>query len=220
MSVPERSRLPAPEGSSDARASDDRSPPHGKFLLEPLEPRVLLSAEPLLGEIYRSLLQDESERQAAELAVIVEEIDAATSAEIAAADAEDFGSAASSSNVQIAWPEGWQGSAENDSQVTSADDPDQGVPDAGNAAEATPELTLLAGPTTAQTTTENSAPADDSSLAATAENDQFTSFVAGSGLARAPPADDAISAALVAAAALHDNDLGLSDSSAVEEGGP
>src|SRR5258706_6664199 len=96
------SRGDLPVGARQAAASargverDTRSS-KSKFLLEPLEPRVLLSADSLLGEVYRSLANDEAERDGAQFAVIVQEIDAVTSAEIAAADSKDFGSAATES---------------------------------------------------------------------------------------------------------------------------
>jgi hypothetical protein len=46
-----------PDGTGTA---DTRPTAHGKFLLEPLEPRVLLSADSILGEVYRSLVDDEA----------------------------------------------------------------------------------------------------------------------------------------------------------------
>jgi len=74
---PALSRDTRPEGRAPEAT---RAPSHGKFLLEPLEPRVLLSADSILGEVYRTLLDDEARGPGADFAVIVEEIDAATSA--------------------------------------------------------------------------------------------------------------------------------------------
>src|SRR5690242_10206650 len=99
---------------ASARPAERDSPPtssKGKFLLEPLEPRVLLSADSILGEVYRTLANDEAERDGSQFAVIVEEIDAATSAEIAAAGSENSGAAASESAPVVAWGDGWQSTA-------------------------------------------------------------------------------------------------------------
>lgn len=105
----ERGEAGASEVADGARASNDaRRASKGKFLLEPLEPRVLLSADSIFGEVYRTLLEDEGQNTGAEFAVIVEEIDAATSAEIAAADGADCGIAATDSGPTVDWPEGWQ----------------------------------------------------------------------------------------------------------------
>src|SRR5688572_24800208 len=114
---------PAVAGPGDARSSS-----HGKFLLEPLEPRVLLSADSILGEVYRSLLDDEAQGPGRDYAVIVEEIDAATSAEIAAADGEEFGGAASENSPKVTWPESWQAGAADD----SADDSQAAADDASD----------------------------------------------------------------------------------------
>ena len=70
----------ARKAAASARGAErDTRPSKSKFLLEPLEPRVLLSADSILGEVYRSLVNDEAERDGGQFAVIVEEIDAATS---------------------------------------------------------------------------------------------------------------------------------------------
>ena len=201
-----RDAEPVSPGSGAAR-----SHAHGKFLLEPLEPRVLLSADSILSEVYRQLQDDEAQGPGRDFAVIIQEIDAATSAQIAAADGENFGSAASESGPKVAWPQGWQA---DDSQDASDEQPDAAVPAAEIAPAAAPEAALFAALTAASAAPENSDSGDGSSLAAGGDDQPFASFIAAAHLARGPPADGSISAALVAADSLHDSDLGLSGSSA------
>jgi len=200
-----------------------RAPSHSKFLLEPLEPRVLLSADSIVGEVYRSLLDDEARGPGADFAVIVEEIDAATSAEITAADGNGFGSAASETSPTVAWPEGWQAGALEDSAGTSdsasLDFPESGVPAPELVAAQAPAAALIEQAAGASTALRNSDSGDDSELSTIGLDDSFASIIPDSNLARGPPADASISAALLAADSLRDNDLGLSDSPQGDERG-
>ncbi len=209
---------PGSPGAGGARLSA-----HTKFLLEPLEPRVLLAADTILGEVYRSLLDDEARGDSAHFAVIVEEIDASTSAEISAADGNGYGSAASESSPSVAWPEGWQSSAPDSaadaSDTASLDHPDTEVPAPELVAEQVLDASQFEQALAASAAPQNSDSGDDSQVPAAGQDDTFASIIPDSNQARGPPADASIPAALVATESLHDNDLGLSDSSLGDEEG-
>ncbi|HEU4646005.1 MAG TPA: LEPR-XLL domain-containing protein, partial [Burkholderiales bacterium] len=199
-----------------AGAADARLSPHGKFLLEPLEPRVLLSADSILGEVYRSLLDDEARAEGAEFAVIVQEIDAATSAEISAADGNGFGSAQEQIAPSVAWPEGWQ----TDPGEQLAEEA-EALPAAAQETSESEDLQagLIAAAAIATSTPQNQPAGEDSSAVAGDEQDANSGIIPGTHLPRGPPANDQPSAAVIADESLADNELSLSDSPQGDEGG-
>lgn len=84
-----------------------KASPGPDFKLEQLEPRVLLSADnPLLGEVARLATQGDNDSAAGQANAHIQQLDAATSAEISAASGADFGGAASAPSVS--WGSGWQ----------------------------------------------------------------------------------------------------------------
>jgi len=219
-----REQAVPPDAEVGGRAQNDARPhSKGKYLLEPLEPRVLLSADSILGEVYRTLLDDEGRGPGAEFAVIVEEIDAATSAEITAADGDGYGSAASEFDASVAWPESWEtevadGSTQ-DPDSAFLEDLEASVPETSSADDQTPEAALydVAGATS--TAPEDSASQDDSSLVSAGDDDPVASTIPVSELPRGPPSEDATSSALIAADSISNNELSPSDSPAGDEGG-
>jgi len=202
-----------PDGPGPAQA---RLSPHGKFLLEPLEPRVLLSADSILGEVYRSLVDDEARSIGAEFAVIVQEIDAATSAEISAVDGNGFGSAQAQTAPSVAWPEGWQ----TDPEEQTADDAEAlpaVAPETTNAEDL--QAAQFAAAAVTSTATENQRAGDDSTPAGSDDQDANSGIIPGTHLPRGPPANDQPSAAVIADESLADKELSLSDSPQGDEGG-
>ena len=219
----ERGEAGASEVADGARASNDaRRASKGKFLLEPLEPRVLLSADSIFGEVYRTLLEDEGQNTGAEFAVIVEEIDAATSAEIAAADGADCGIAATDSGPTVDWPEGWQVGALQD----PTENPIRDLTHESEAAETTvatedeeqPEASVLEQAGAASADPELPLGEDDSQAVVASGDDPLSGTVTDSELPRGPPVASQISSALLSADSLVNNDLSPSDSPQGDEG--
>ncbi len=85
-----------------------------KFNLESLEPRILLSGDPVLAELARVVETDNQTDASQQPAVIVEEIDAALRSNIGlAADNEtpdDNANESQSSALTVDWPDEWQAS--------------------------------------------------------------------------------------------------------------
>ena len=94
------------------------------FRLEALEPRLLLSADPIVGEAAR-WIEDQTGQDADALAAIVQEINLATESQLTAGLASDATAPAGSA---VAWPESW--SAAGDASAPNA------LPNATGAAEA------------------------------------------------------------------------------------
>jgi VCBS repeat-containing protein len=92
-------RQPLANKAGAGKAALGCTPPFARrhFLLEPLEPRLLLSADSILSEVYRSLLDDAAQGPGRDFAAIVQELDAATRAETPA--------------VAVAWSDGWKPAA-------------------------------------------------------------------------------------------------------------
>ena len=123
---------PSTEGTAGDRIrSSPRSGepgPEQKFKIEQIEPRILLSADnPLLAEAARLALQGE-DVQSAQNSVHAQQIDAETSAEIAAAGGTDSGVAASAA-PSVAWGTGW-GSDADSGEPGAADEALTGPPSA------------------------------------------------------------------------------------------
>jgi hypothetical protein len=105
---------PGPErGVDQSRTDEDVREQPNAFRLEALEPRVLLSADPISGEFAR-VIQDAADDDE-DLAVIVQDI-----SDVAELHADTL-STESDSDVDFAWPEGW-------------DDTDDGADEDSNAA--------------------------------------------------------------------------------------
>ena len=100
-------------------SSTSSSPSGPEFKLEQLEPRVLLSADnPLLAEAARLAAQGD-DGSSAQIDVLAQQLDAATSAEIAAAAGADSGGASLVPPI-VAWGAGW------------GSDPDIGSPESAS----------------------------------------------------------------------------------------
>src|SRR6056297_436434 len=82
---------------------EDASANEKLFNLESLEPRILLSGDPVMAELARmaAVAEDDSQQQAA---VIVEQLDASTHAQLIGGD---FGSAGDTTEAAFAWPSEW-----------------------------------------------------------------------------------------------------------------
>ncbi|MGD8875225.1 MAG: LEPR-XLL domain-containing protein, partial [Gammaproteobacteria bacterium] len=89
-----------PESLSGNEAGRD-----SKFRLESLEPRLLLSGDPVLAELARWAENDGSTSDAEELAVIFQEIDQTSAADISAGNGSGE---ATRAGLTVAWPEGWE----------------------------------------------------------------------------------------------------------------
>ncbi|MBE9525962.1 MAG: LEPR-XLL domain-containing protein, partial [Proteobacteria bacterium] len=95
-----------------ARKNDSSSMlegPHShanQYRLESLEPRLLLSADPLLGELARWAEDDGRASESEEIAAIVYELDLVTESEIASS-AADYPPVKNSKANNVDWPKGW-----------------------------------------------------------------------------------------------------------------
>jgi Ca2+-binding RTX toxin-like protein len=214
-------------GPSDVRSGDGISGDHkpsspAKFRLEQLEPRVLLSGDtPLVAEVYRSLVDDKNDVGGAEYEATILQLDAATSAEIAASSGADFGAAQNQITANVVWPEGWQSAAAEDKvedNISAAATLDVAAAAADNTDVQSAEVVMLQQAATTTDTPKNIDAADDNSSAALANQDYLASTVPVTELPTGPPADGQITSALVAEDALNYSELSLSNSSVADEG--
>jgi hypothetical protein len=81
-----------------------------KFRLESLEPRLLLSGDPVLAELARWAESDGGTSDAEELAVIFQEIDHTSAAGVTAGNGAEE---SARGGLTVAWPEGWAVAADN-----------------------------------------------------------------------------------------------------------
>ena len=93
----------------------------GNYLLEPLEPRILLSADSIFGEVFRSLQDNEAQNTSNNLAIIIEEIDAALSSYLTTNNGNENLSL-ERAELAFNWPENWQNDASANDQLQSADE--------------------------------------------------------------------------------------------------
>ena len=145
-----RRRLPTPanrEQQTDPMPAEETVGDRAKFNLESLEPRILLSGDPVLAELARVVETDNQTDSADQPAVIVEEIDAALQSDIGlAADNETPDKNASSlqsTSASVVWPVNWQttetdvasrGEAEESLQMVSQPQSDiEAIPATSNA---------------------------------------------------------------------------------------
>ena len=99
-----------PESDRDKSAADDSSSrAHGKFRLEPLEPRVLLSGDSVVAVVaYQALLQAQTNDGSDGPTAIVEQLDDSTNSESRSADRGGNSTAANNAGPTVSWPESWQ----------------------------------------------------------------------------------------------------------------
>src|SRR5688500_20305034 len=102
MAFPLVNRIRWRQGGGGLAGHDAGQSYRRKFLLEPLESRVLLSAGPLLADVYRTLLEDHGP----DVPAIVEQVDALTSTQISAAVRGAFEPAPT-----VDWPATWRAPA-------------------------------------------------------------------------------------------------------------
>ncbi|MBK9021682.1 MAG: LEPR-XLL domain-containing protein [Sulfuritalea sp.] len=116
-----RSDSPSPEvdsGKSSADGSGLHS--HGKFRLEPLEPRVLLSGDSIAVAIgYQALLNSGADDTGNPLTAIVETTKSDTVSASTSADGSDETSVASGSKVSVAWSDSWLASSRTDADSSA-----------------------------------------------------------------------------------------------------
>ena len=96
-------------GTNTRSLPEDVSGQESKFRLESLEPRLLLSGDPVLAELARWVEDDGGANDTEALAVIIQEIDLATESEIATTSSNNSPIENSEANdIKVDWPEGWQ----------------------------------------------------------------------------------------------------------------
>ena len=185
-------------GKRTARDRDDADPmpiperdaasERSRFQLEALEPRLLLSADPVLSELARWLADDGASERENELAAVYEEIDAATAAASGHAAEGANQESGSSSPLVIEWPEAW--GSDDSGASDDADSDDAGVPAGPPATDA--EDDFAAAPQAADAAVQRASerlagdPANDPPAAVPAP--AGTTHAATGGDPRAPPA--------------------------------
>ena len=210
-----------PEARASAVSSGEIKPQAtGKFRLEALEPRVLLSGDTPFAEVYRTLLSDEKDGANANTDAYIQQLDAETSAVIAAANGSDFGNSASPSSVNVAWSDGWQFGANTDTantQDASETDDSDAVASTAETENGT-EIALLEQAATPPASPENIEADDDSLSLVSSDQDVLLNDIPSAELPRGPPVNEQHSSVVIAAESIQINDLSLSYSSETDEG--
>ena len=98
---------------------DDIEPTENRFRLEALEPRVLLSADPISGEFARLLDGSEDDSEADDIAALILEVDLAASAETEFLDAASDEIAAG--KITMDWPKAWLANDDAGEQHSAAE---------------------------------------------------------------------------------------------------
>ncbi len=196
---------------------------HGKFRLEPLEPRVLLSGDSIVVAIgYQALMDAEAKEAGNAVTAIVEELRSDARTESSLTDGGDRAVATDGSKVSVAWSESWLTGAATDSKndpkpasaieaettVLSSVDPDSG--DAQSAQFEQAEAVVAKQ--------QNSDSETDSSVVDTSDDDQIVALSTVTELPRGPPGDDQASSALVAQELINNNALSSTNSPTGDEG--
>jgi len=91
---------------------------HAKYRLEPLEPRVLLSADPLAVVLNGQLLTNAENGEANTL---VQQLDAGSDADAGTFDSGSQAGQSTQENLSVAWPESWQAGSTGDAQNAAAE---------------------------------------------------------------------------------------------------
>ena len=220
-----RLRPQLPESDSGKSAPEEGSVrPHGKFRLEPLEPRVLLSADSIIVAIgYQALMDAEAKEAGNSSTAIVEAVDADTDAESTSTDPSTGTESATGPKVSVEWSESWLAGSATDSET----DPDLALSTdvepqvllsetSGSADDQSAQFEQAAAVAAGQ---QNSDPDTDSSLAGTSGDDQIVPLTTVTELPRGPPDDGEGSSVLVAQELINNNTLSSTDSPTGDEGG-
>ena len=203
---PARTDLAAPRHDTQGR----------NFRLEALEPRVLLSADNPFADVYRTLLSDEKDGSGQPETVLVEQLDAATIAEIAAANGAENGAEEGRLDAMVAWPQGWQAASDDTAGVS--DDADTAPPETRTQAVSGSEnVGLETVPATANRP-EIQVRDDGSMRLQGADAAPIERRVMVSELPRGPPVDGSSVALVLADEFIQINDLTLSTSPRASEG--
>ncbi|MEH6515891.1 MAG: matrixin family metalloprotease [Halioglobus sp.] len=96
---------------------DEISNQVSQFRLESLEPRLLLSGDPVLAELARWVEDDGSGSEAEALSVIIQEMDQVAANELTAGIGGD---APDRADLTVAWPEEWTNTADNEIEQSAA----------------------------------------------------------------------------------------------------
>jgi hypothetical protein len=96
-------------------ATDTVAASRSPYRLEALEPRLLLSADPISGEFARVIQEGYDDDNAEDVSAIIQEVSdvAEIHSDAQSGDAED---------ANFAWPEGWDDADEDDDSVAEDDD--------------------------------------------------------------------------------------------------
>ena len=212
-------------GSDPANGAsrDSSSQARGRFRLEPLEPRVLLSGDSIIAVVALQTLQDAHANGAADApAAIVEQLDAGPAAQFAAADRGQDPGAATGVKTSVAWPAGWQPSAasgaKNDAETAVVGKQESQLEDAATADSATPQATQLEQVKADVAAQDKSADANGSAAVGMAGDDQVVTSPDTTQQPRGPPAESVPSAVVIAAEAFNNNDLKPTASAASDDG--
>jgi hypothetical protein len=213
----------ADRAAPGAASIPDRNAHRSKFSIEPLEPRVLLSADPISTVLYRSLQEDDAAAQQSEFEVVTEQLDAATSAEIAVASGSICGDAQADSSASVAWSGSWVSASADDTNsiASSSDSNDSSGAIAGVDSQDAQDNGSADSDAAATVATQSAGndSGDDSSLVFAFAEDSFSSTSVTNQSARAPPGDDAVASASLAGEVLSINELTKTDSLGESEGG-
>ncbi|MCC6474863.1 MAG: LEPR-XLL domain-containing protein, partial [Burkholderiales bacterium] len=221
-----RSREGVPAPGSDAETSHaSRAERQGKFRLETLEPRVLLSADSIVvSQVLRSLIDDQgNDGPGKDIAASIEQIDAATSAEISAVIRADSGGAQTPASPSVEWPASWRtdsADAADSASEAPAIDP-QGLADSTPeiAADKNSQAAVFERAGTRRVIPQSIGLESDSPLPLADSQGSFASVADTTPLPRGPPANEASPCARVAEDSLQSNELSFSNSASQGEGG-
>ncbi|HUL53652.1 MAG TPA: LEPR-XLL domain-containing protein, partial [Opitutaceae bacterium] len=220
-----RERSDLPEAGSRERAPGPvkaRAP--GKYRLEPLEPRVLLSADPLAMAVAGpALAAAVSNSDNASPNAVVQQHDAGQAADTGTVDSGNHAGQAAQENLSVAWPAGWQANSAEDAQAATAQAPasDKQAPVAATESadsEDSPAAQFLQAAAVVASQ-EKSPSTNDSSPVNAGDGGLPVSSPTDVQLPRAPPADDQFGAALVAVETKSSSEASPTDSANTDEGG-
>ncbi len=227
-----RSRTDLPESDSGKSAQDggsshthrNSSHTHGKFRLEPLEPRVLLSADSIIVAIgYQALMDAEAKEAGNSSTAIVEQADPDTGAESKSTDRSAGTDATAGPKVSVAWSESWlTGSAtdsETDPEAAYISDVETQVLLSEKTASAQAQSVQLEQAEAVAAGQQKPDPDTHTSLVDTSDDDQIFVLSTVTELPRGPPGDEQGSSALVAQELINNNALSSTDSPTGDEGG-
>ncbi|MDH3273847.1 MAG: LEPR-XLL domain-containing protein, partial [Gammaproteobacteria bacterium] len=126
-----KAELPLPGNDDTAFIEDDLIPAENQYRLEALEPRILLSADPISGEFARVIQEAYEDNGDEDIAAIMQDI-----SEVAEVRT-DAQSDAIENDLSFAWPEGWDGGQDEVVEDTNSADRDE--TDSDTADDAAPQ---------------------------------------------------------------------------------